>query len=577
MATTPTEGRTKLLPRNVAALRRLQTEQDATHVTAGNSVTTRLESGVGNCFPGLECDVRNLERRFFPFLEVNIQDNALAVVAVDRSGAQSARVAGLLTATQAASYETIAGSLVVQDGSSNWTVTTMSGDFGPLGPITNLQIASLNIPSSGPGRQPPDCWTAIRLLKEGTDVTLGLIGPGAPLQLTGKRARYLDDNGALAAMFLPGELTQSLCSPWTHDFRDCACFYWASNHPDIVQPLRPPGASTTDPALNNFVDWERSNRAQTTPPPSATREGPGAPQMAHYDINNRWEQLHFVLNGREQVAPLDKEVAGGTPFQTDAELIASLRFAAGVELAVTQEYLCAAFSLIADTGANTPIARAVRATRAELMRIAIGEMRHLRVVNEVLAMLPGSPASFKPALQVSTQIPITGLAGFRARKFRPLNAQALTDFIEVETAAHAIDQLYSNVMATFRQRGLSHLEQVIASIISDGEDHLETFEFMQQWIAPFGAAVLHSGPLNKPPANDARHIALQMKYIDLLNKLFRGYSAGLPAGALDINGARNSMVQTGGIADLAAEVANAGFLVVFDDLTDPRFAPLPPR
>ena len=54
----------KLLPRNVAALRRGQTPEAATRVTAGNPISTRLESGVGNCFPGLEFDMRNLERRF---------------------------------------------------------------------------------------------------------------------------------------------------------------------------------------------------------------------------------------------------------------------------------------------------------------------------------------------------------------------------------------------------------------------------------------------------------------------------------------------------------------------------------
>jgi hypothetical protein len=55
----------RLLPRNAAAGIRAA-------LTAGNPVSTRLESGVGNCFPGLECDLRNLERRFFPYLTVEI-------------------------------------------------------------------------------------------------------------------------------------------------------------------------------------------------------------------------------------------------------------------------------------------------------------------------------------------------------------------------------------------------------------------------------------------------------------------------------------------------------------------------
>ena len=54
---------TRVFPRNLTARSAIQ--------IAGNPVTTRLESGVGNCFPGLEFDHRNLDRRFFPGLVIN--------------------------------------------------------------------------------------------------------------------------------------------------------------------------------------------------------------------------------------------------------------------------------------------------------------------------------------------------------------------------------------------------------------------------------------------------------------------------------------------------------------------------
>jgi hypothetical protein len=50
----------KIFPRNLTAR--------ADRQVVGNPVTTRLESGVGNCYPGLEFDQRNLDRRFFPGL-----------------------------------------------------------------------------------------------------------------------------------------------------------------------------------------------------------------------------------------------------------------------------------------------------------------------------------------------------------------------------------------------------------------------------------------------------------------------------------------------------------------------------
>src|SRR5258707_787817 len=210
MSKTP---KVKLIPRNIAALRRGSTPR----MIAGNPVSTRLESGVGNCFPGLECDLRNLERRFFPFIEVDINDNSIVIVGVDARGAAADAKTRGLPADTAKRYQTIARDLAA---GRSWQVRQLKGTFGPLGELT-LVISALAPPSMGNGRRPPDAWTAVRGLTEGTEVVLTLRGPGnAVLELTGNRTRYLEDNGALAAMFLPGEMTQSLCSPWTHDFRD---------------------------------------------------------------------------------------------------------------------------------------------------------------------------------------------------------------------------------------------------------------------------------------------------------------------------------------------------------------------
>lgn len=50
----------KVFPRNMTAR--------AAYRVAGNPVVTRPEDAVANCYPGLELDVRNLDRRFFPGL-----------------------------------------------------------------------------------------------------------------------------------------------------------------------------------------------------------------------------------------------------------------------------------------------------------------------------------------------------------------------------------------------------------------------------------------------------------------------------------------------------------------------------
>src|SRR5204862_7527712 len=105
----------KLLPRNISALRRGRDPTTATQTTIGNPVSTRLESGIGNFFPGLECDLRNLERRFFPFLEIEINFSAaqgiMQVGAVDLPGVEDAASNDGLSVADAAGYRTIAQDL----------------------------------------------------------------------------------------------------------------------------------------------------------------------------------------------------------------------------------------------------------------------------------------------------------------------------------------------------------------------------------------------------------------------------------------------------------------------------------
>ena len=565
------QGPIKLIPRNTAALRRGQSQQSATRVVSGNPVSTRLESGVGNCFPGLECDLRNLERRFFPFLEVDIRETARSlanIVSVDSAGVQSALAAGMISTATSAIYRLIASDL--NQVNRRWVIERISGVFGPLGDLT-LSASDLQLPSTGPNRRPPDAWTAIRMLSEDTEVQLVVRRGTLRRTLVGNRSRYLDDNGALAKMFSPGELTQSLCSPWTHDFRDCGCFYWASNHPDIAKPALPSPPPSV-PEINAEVPWERNDRSSTSLPGPATSSAPA--ELSHYEINARWQTLNFVLEGRETLTPYEPGSFSGQPLSTAAELESNLRYAAGVELAVVHEYLAAAYSL-RRTGLAAALVDDVTAAHAELIRIAIGEMRHLRAVNDVLAALKIT-LPFVPALRVASRVP-----GAQPGTFRPVRARAalpevIQEFIEIEQPSRSVDGLYVRILATLQRDGADEQAQTIRSIMSEGEDHFETFQFMQEWLGRHNPNdYLRSSSLTVPPASDARHRALQEQYRALLLRLFEGYRLGVPAGAMEINAARNSMLGLGGIQGAAEAVAAAGFLVTFDVIAgDPRFAPV---
>jgi hypothetical protein len=592
---TATPATPKLLPRNVAALRRGADPSAAVVAVAGNSVATRLESGIGNFFPGLECDLRNLERRFFPFLEIDTDfDKLLAVSAVDVAGAAAAFGRQEISASDLDTYRTIAHELAQ---GIRWSVQTIDGDFGPLG-RQKVRLSSLNGDSfdSKPGhkppntmdRPPPDAWTAVRLLKENSDVTLTLTrrpsGASGAVSLIAKRARYLDDSGALARMFEPGELTQSLCSPWTHDFRDCACYYWASNHPDIALPPLPDAITLpTDPAWNRDTAWERADRALRPPPPPAGIDGAepvvsggsdAVREMAHHEINRNWQLLNFVVERREQVAPYAPRTLNAQPLPDDETLIKHLRFAAGVELAVMLEYLSAAWSIRKPDGLSQPLRDDVKAAFFEIRRIAIGEMLHIRAVNDVIFALSPS-GQFEPALAIAVEVPDG--KGFRAHQFRPADPPTLADFAEIEAPSESVDGVYAAIYATLVARGKPEvLIQSIRTLMSEGGDHYETFLFVQEWLGRHPTnSYLVANPPAPPPPGAAAHTALQQRYRQLLDHLYDAYKAGMPAGAATLAQARDFMVAPNGIVGALDAVAAEGFLCVFDDpVDDPRFTPV---
>ena len=559
-------GRPKLIPRNAAAFRRMSTANPAIRQVSGNPVSTRLESGVGNCYPGLECDLRNLERRFFPFLEVDIADRAILVVAVDLPGVRGLEQAGRLSPEAVQAYDRIATDL---SAGVQWSVATLTGTFGELGDLT-LRIAGLSGPSMGPGRRPPDAWVAVRMLTEGSQVVLDLRRGAQRLRLAGARMRYLDDNGALAPMFAPGELTQSLCSPWTHDFRDCACYYWASNHPDIARPPLP-SPTPQKPEWNDEVPWERRSRTLGALPSPATIDDPD--EINYYEINADWQKLNFVVERREIVGPYSAhEPAPAPPFATPAELEAHLRYAAGVELAVIQEYLTAAYSLRAPSGGPAELRDDLRASFAELIRIAIGEMHHLRAVNDLLRSLAPAGA-FRPALQVATTIP--GADGNpRPVQARPATIAVIDDFIDIERPSVSVDGLYASVLATLPPDA-DEQRQAVRTVMTEGEDHFETFSFIREWLGRHPQPQVLRSPLTMPPPTDAAHLHLQQRYRVLLEGLHDGYSVGVPAGAPSINAARTMMVEGDSIDAAARAVADRGFLVTFEAPADPRFTPIP--
>ena len=294
--------------------------------------------------------------------------------------------------------------------------------------------------------------------------------------------------------------------------------------------------------------------------------------MYYYEISARWQERAVVLDGREHAGVYDPTGFTAPPLPDKAALVAQLRYAAGIELGVMQEYLTAAYSLRLD--ADPGVADDIRAARAELMRVAIGEMRHLRIVNDVLRTVSRrapDPTPFEPALGVADALPTR--AGTRPVQARRLTRAVVADFIEIEGPSDPVDSLYGRILATLRERDEQPLADAIALIIAEGKEHFETFIYVQEWLRPHDETA-YLIAADAPPAGEPLHLELQSGYTTLLDTLRRAYIAGAEDGASLVARARAAMLGNAGIDGACRKLADRGFLAVFETPADLRFQPV---
>jgi len=461
----------------------------------GNPAGAALASGVANCFPGLEFDHRNLDRRFFPGLVVEFADPLVAQLSM---GAVVTRVDldDPVLADAAAGHPDLADDLaalsadMAGDDRSWWIVRIAQGGVV----IDPGAIRGLGLDSTG-------TWRVVRSLEPG------------PVQLV--LNRFGDDGVAAGEVVLDGPrrpyLTQSLCSPWQHDFRDCGCYYWASNHPDIAIEAAEPGADPgiPPPPGTGWVNWLRAR------PP---REN--VPELGYYEISERYQDLAVVVGDRESPDPYRPGVVDrAEPYATTDELVAELRDGlAPLEHALTLEYLYAWSSVrspeevaalsdaelaealplrfradparpldgISDRAVavdylRSRLRRDVTFLRQQLRTTAISEMRHLSWVNLLLRKLAemGIGAPYRRALGVATEVP-TGTPGLtRPPALRPLVHAAVVDFEGVERPSGSLDGRYARVRATLDTPEFGgELYDIASRIVDDGVDHYSAFRRM---------------------------------------------------------------------------------------------------
>ena len=472
----------KIFPRNLTAR--------AAHQVAGNPDISRPEDSVANCFPGLDVDVRNLDRRFFPGLVFEyVSDDG------DRAGAMLLYVdargdsdlqpdyIGELHADDRDWVERLRAELFQQlighlrgrlaDGSWYLDWIEQSGTRIPMGQV-----------QPDGSSQPLDgivVWRLVRGLEPGP-VTIGLARRDATdkVELKGWRRFFTGPRtGVLSRAYQAGELMMSLCSPWQHDFRDCACHYWSASRPDVVHGIIDHDTSDTNSETTNIrLDWMRADRSQAAA--ALSTMGANRPfQMDHFQINHTWQDLNVVLNNREiDSAHLPNTLEDATPYDSPEQLYLDIRDRlAGIELTLALEYIYARFSLVTEPNPAWPnVVDHTEFVRHYLLLIAVSEMQHLRWANELLWSLvewKGTLPAYTPVFTPSRDVPV-GVGSTRPRALRPLEPQTLDDFIAAERPSGTINGAYARVVATLQgQQYPPHLNELAGRIVNEGVQHFE--------------------------------------------------------------------------------------------------------
>jgi hypothetical protein len=501
MSENPLKG-FKLFPRNLTA------RADA--VVRGNPVNSRPESGVENCWPGLEFDHRNFEKVFFPGLVFEYQDErgtilrefapkspaALFLKKADiRKGVYLAFVQGrVIENARDARPEPRVFSFAPPAAMENWRVIR---DFepGPVAVALCLRPTYERVLANNVELLPQFSVDALEELFRHRKNRR----EGGFILLFGERANWLTDDGVIdPALIPPGDLTRSMCSPWQYDFTDCGCFFWASNKPDLV------ASADQNRQILNFQRKNRSKDAARQPEDWLLKDGAewdAVNALGHVDIINHFNDLKFVVARRERDDYFPPPAAP-TQQLAKQEIIDRLRILATVEHALSVEYLYAYYSLKLPPGSgprrapwDVPGRPAVEGSAEarlftagdEILRVAIDEMRHFRWVNEMLLEL-GEHWVLDRATVIGIDFPEQ--KGFNQPfVLSPLIGEQLDWFIKVEKASpnHAnpatIDGMYTHILLSIQQGAefasdpakRERLAAFVKMIIDEGVDHYARF------------------------------------------------------------------------------------------------------
>lgn len=266
------------------------------HHGAGNPPQTHPTTAVGNFFPGLEFNFQNVWKRIF--IGIDLLEYGGQVIAVNE-----AEIDHMTPSEIAALKEVEGGYLANVDGHE--LAVAIEGPKVPDGAPEVLgqvylewsnALSRLHTEKGGTGQTAACTFTVSARSADGRCVCDERRGP-----FNLKVRRLIDPGTGLISREAsqPGEITESLCSPWQTDYIGCACYYWASNRPDYVnidKEKDAAGADTGKSAGNNWLNVERIRDDKNNPFYTLREER----LLQHEDVMKGWEQkFQFVVKSRD--------------------------------------------------------------------------------------------------------------------------------------------------------------------------------------------------------------------------------------------------------------------------------------
>lgn len=247
------------------------------HRARGNPPGTLPDSSVGNYYPGLELDLRNLWRRVFVGIQLH-EAVALVLAADDDAPAQVRALVGEILLS-------VEGHPVWVDVSGPRSPGAGSEVLGQWSLEWSNALADI-VPKAG---KSVECV----FTKGETEQQTVSLQVRPVFDAAGASDDAATDTAVLSrALADPGELTQSLCSPWQNDFIGCGCYYWAASRPDYVN-VEPDAAQGS-----RGHNWLQRDRTAATPKTYTLRS---RDLLQHLDIIKSWEdKLSFVLGGQDE-------------------------------------------------------------------------------------------------------------------------------------------------------------------------------------------------------------------------------------------------------------------------------------